>query len=74
VPGPRLIADRGAWVKEDRPDVVLDQLLFDFPYQLPPMSAKSQTEKDRRSRSTAGQPLTADLFTNKPTQLVSAKS
>src|SRR6516165_4257226 len=34
---PRLVADRGAGVKEDRPDIVPDQLSFDVPDQLPPL-------------------------------------
>src|ERR1700736_6280129 len=32
---PWLVADRRARVEEDRPDVVLDQLSFDIPYQTP---------------------------------------
>src|SRR6516164_6076546 len=34
---PRPVADRGAWVEEDRPDVILDQLPFDVPYQASPL-------------------------------------
>src|ERR1700730_494017 len=34
---PWLVADRRARVKEDRPDVVLDQFPFDLPYQQPPL-------------------------------------
>jgi hypothetical protein len=32
-----LVADCSARVEEDRPDVVLDQLPFDLPYQPPPL-------------------------------------